>query len=504
MNPARILLALSLLVSVGGRLCAAGETPQALPRATPEEEGVSSAALLAFVDEAEQKVDALHSFMLVRHGHVVAEGWWSPYAAGEPHVLFSLSKSFTSTAVGLAVSEGKLSLSDPVTKFFPFEAPADPSANLKSMRVRDLLRMSTGQDKENIDKFPFHGDQDLVKAFMAMPVPFKPGTHFVYNTEATYMLSAIVQSVTGQTVLEYLRPRLFEPLGISGPTWESSAQGVSFGGFGLSVRTEDIARFGQLYLQKGKWNGRQLVPADWIDAATSLQTSNGSDPAGDWDQGYGYQFWRCRHGFYRGDGAFGQLCIVMPEYDAVLAVTAGTGDMPGELNVVWDKIIPVFSASALPADPASDRRLSDRLAGLRMAPQAGQASSPIASRIAGKRYEFPSNPIGIEAIVLEPAVAGSAQRITMRISGAEQSLECGNGSWIKGNLKTDPRETLAVAVSGAWTSDDTFTAVLCEYQTPFVLTERIRFVGDEVDMETHFNVGFSGNTPTHLAGKSKP
>ena len=137
------------------------------------------------------------------------------------------------------------------------------------------------------------------------------------------MLSAIVQKATGQTVLDYLQPRLFEPLGIEQPTWETSPQGISTGGYGLSIRTEDIAKFGQLYLQKGKWQGKQLVPASWVEAATARQTSNGSNPNSDWDQGYGYQFWRCRHGAYRGDGAFGQYCIVLPEQDAVIAITSG-------------------------------------------------------------------------------------------------------------------------------------------------------------------------------------
>ena len=160
------------------------------------------------------------------------------------------------------------------------------------------------------------------------------------------MLSAIVQKATGMTVLDYLRPRLFEPLGIEHPTWETSPQGISAGGFGLSIRTEDIARFGQLYLQKGNWQGKQLVPAAWVEAATARQTSNGSNPKSDWDQGYGYQFWRCRHGAYRGDGAFGQYCIVLPEQDAVIAITSGVKDMQAVLNLVWDKLLPAMKPVA--------------------------------------------------------------------------------------------------------------------------------------------------------------
>src|SRR5205085_2375675 len=245
------------------------------------------------------------------------EGWWAPYEAEAPHSLYSLSKSFTSTAVGLAIAEGKLSLDDPVLRFFPEDAPAEPSNNLKAMRVSDLLRMSTGHQTEP-SRTPA---RPWTKAFLAQPVPFKPGTHFLYNTSATYMLSAIVQKATGMTVLDYLRPRLFGPLGIENPTWEASPQGISAGGYGLSVRTEDIAKFGQLYLQKGKWDGKQLVPEAWVEAGTARQTSNGSNPKSDWDQGYGYQFGRRRRGAYRGDGAVGQVWVVLPEQDAVVAIT---------------------------------------------------------------------------------------------------------------------------------------------------------------------------------------
>ena len=341
---------MALVVCYSGSVCCGAD----LPRSTPEAQGVSSSAVLSFVEAADKSIDSLHSFMLVRHGHVVAEGWWSPYGAQSPHSLYSLSKSFTSTAVGLAIAEGKLSLDDEVLKFFPEDAPSKPSKNLKEMRVSDLLRMSTGQQSEP----PRTPDQPWTKTFLSQPVPFKPGTHFLYNTSGTYMLSAIVQKATGMTVLDYLRPRLFEPLGIEHPTWETSPQGISAGGFGLSIRTEDIARFGQLYLQRGKWQGKQLVPEAWVEAATARQTSNGSKPDSDWDQGYGYQFWRCRHGAFRGDGAFGQFCVVMPEQDAVIAITSGVKDMQAVLNLVWDKLLPAMKPSALPADDAAGKKLA--------------------------------------------------------------------------------------------------------------------------------------------------
>ncbi|MEZ6137765.1 MAG: serine hydrolase [Pirellulaceae bacterium] len=318
-----------------------------LPRSTPESQGVSSAGVLAYVKAADAEVDSMHSFMLVRHGQVVAEAWWAPEAADKPHVLWSLSKSFTSTAVGLAVAEGKLSIDDRVIDFFPDETPEEPSENLKSMRVRDLLTMSTGhQDEVNL-----RDQTHWRRAFLSHPVPHKPGTHFRYNTPATYMLSAIMQKVTEQKVVDYLQTRLFTPLGIAPPKWDTSPEDVSLGGYGLYLCTEDIAKFGQLYLQKGKWNGKQLIPENWIAQATSKQVSNGSDPQRDWDQGYGFQFWRCRHNAFRGDGKDGQFCIVLPDLDAVVAITANTRNMQSELNLVWEHLLPAIHPEPLKENP---------------------------------------------------------------------------------------------------------------------------------------------------------
>jgi CubicO group peptidase (beta-lactamase class C family) len=302
--------------------------------------------------------------MLVRHGQVIAEAWWKPEAADKPHVLWSLSKSFASTAVGLAAAEGKLRLEDPLLKFFPTEAPANPSDNLKAMRVRDVLSMSGGHDVE--PKFDIAAGPS-VKEFLAHPVPHPPGTWFRYNTPGTYMLSAIVTKATGQTVLDYLKPRLFEPLGIAHPEWTASAEGYSIGGYGLFIRTEDIAKFGQLYLQKGKWNGKQLLPEKWVEAATSKQVDNDKAPSGknaDWRQGYGFQFWRCQHNAFRGDGRDGQICLVMPEQDAVIAITAQTGQMQGELDLVWKILLPAFQPKPLPADAAELEKLKQTAANL--------------------------------------------------------------------------------------------------------------------------------------------
>jgi CubicO group peptidase (beta-lactamase class C family) len=186
------------------------------------------------------------------------------------------------------------------------------------------------------------------------------------------VLSAIVTKATGQTTLDFLKPRLFGPLGIEDPEWACSPEGNSLGGYGLKLRTEDVAKFGQLYLQKGRWNGKQLIPEKWVEQASSRQVPNDQESHAqigvDWQQGYGFQFWRCTHNAFRGDGAAGQLCVVIPDKDAVIAVTAATGDMQGELSAIWDKLLPSFQTSPLPEDGAGQEKLKQVIAQLEAHP----------------------------------------------------------------------------------------------------------------------------------------
>lgn len=488
----------------------------ALPRSTSEQQGISSRAILAFVEAADE-IDAMHSFMLVRHGHVVAEGWWAPYEARTPHMFFSLSKSFASTGVGLAIAEGKLRVDDAVLEFFPEAAPAERAANLQAMRVRDLLRMNTGHQSEpplRRDAAPEEPSASWIEAFLAHPVPFKPGTHFLYNTPATFMLSAIVQKVTGQTLLDYLRPRLFEPLGFENPTWTASPQGITVGGYGLNGRTEDIARFGQLYLQKGAWQGRQLVPQAWVEAATSFQTSNGSSPASDWDQGYGYQFWRSRHNSYRGDGAFGQFCLVLPEEDAVVAITSGVRDMGSVMNLVWEHLLPAMQEQPLPPDSAASAQLQEKLAALTMRLPEGQATTPLASEVSGRWYEFGENERGIQALALDFSSETEPPTLLVRADGEETRTPIGIGSWAKshggftnglGRLASVP-ERLTVAASGAWAAEDAFTIKLALCETPYTSTLRLRFEsdfeGDRLLIDSAHNVSFGPTELPQLTGRA--
>ena len=487
----RFLLALVVLAAG----CATAAPPPAapagaLPRSTPEAEGVSSGAILSFV-EAVDRIDALHGLVILRHGRVVAEAGWAPYAPGVRHELYSLSKSFTSTAVGLAVAEGLLSLDDPVLKFFPGDAPAEVPANLKAMRVRDLLTMAAGHQDETSSA----PDKITPASFLAHPVPHKPGTHFKYNTPATFMCAALVEKVSGRKLMDYLQPRLFEPLGIRGARWDVNAQGVALGGYGLRVSTEDIARFGQLYLRRGDWNGRRLLPEAWVDLATSRQMSNGSNPASDWEQGYGFQFWRCRHGAYRGDGAFGQFCVVLPEQDAVVAITAGLKDMQAVLTLLWEKLRPGFRAGALPEDPAGRAALERTLAGLRLRPAEGASTSP--AKVEGRTYRFAGNDAGIESI----AWTGTSLRV--RRKGVDLEIPAVHGGWAPGRGAWGAYADEPAAASAAWAADDTLLVKQAFTETPFVLTWTLRFTGAELALTAETNVGFGGARKTSLTGRAE-
>lgn len=471
-----------------------------LPRSTPEEQGVSSSAVLDFVTAANERIDTMNSFMLVRHGHVVAEGWWAPYNASSNHELYSLSKSFTSTAVGLAIAEGKFTLDDPVLKFFPDIAPTEPSANLKAMRVRDLLSMNTGQHSEDLEKVPLFGSDAPSKEFLNLPVAHKPGTHFLYNTPATYMLSAIVQKNTGSTVLDYLGPRLFQPLGIDNPVWGTTKEGVTFGGFGLSIRTEDIARFGQLYLQKGQWQGKQLVPADWVAAATSRQTSTGSSPTSDWEQGYGYQFWRSRHG-YRGDGAFGQFCFVLPELDAVVAITSGGKDMQAVMNLVWDKLLPAMQPAALPADAANQKKLKQTLSTLTVKTQQGKATPKVPGSFSGRTYTFPANDGKLQTFSLDWQKNRNQPVMRIKVDGTDYTVPCSRNEWVTSTYRFSIYPKAPVATTCNWIAPDTFGMKLVFFETPHIINATAKFAGDQVTLDSEMNVGFGETKQPTLIGR---
>jgi CubicO group peptidase (beta-lactamase class C family) len=466
-----------------------------LPRSLPEAQGVSPSGLLNFINAVEKSKLNVHSVMVLRHGQVVAEGWWAPYAPQLKHTLYSLSKSFTSTAVGMAVAEGKLTVEDKVVKFFPSELPATVSENLAAMRVKDLLTMSTGHDKDSTPAVRGNDNKEWVKAFLAQPVEHKPGTHFVYNSGATYMLSAIVQKLTGQTVLAYLKPRLFDPLGIEGADWEVDPKGVNTGGWGLRVRTEDIAKFGQLYLQKGMWNGKRLLPESWINDATQkqVQSAGGKRKAeeNDWLQGYGYQFWRCRNDAYRGDGAYGQYCIVIPKQDMVVAITSETSDMQAILDEVWNNILPAVQKRGT-SDKTAQTELKQKLTSLTLPPPIMQSTSPVAAQISGKVFSIDDNPSKVKSAVLTFGKDGCIFKL--QDDKGDHQVTCGINRWVDGEttFPTMPLKLVAtpvpgetktkVAGSGTWSDPNTFVMTWRFIETAHYDTITCRYGTDDVEI----------------------
>lgn len=495
----------------------------ALPRRAPEEQGVASSGLLALVDALEA-VDEVHSLMVVTRGAVVAEGWWDPYTPERPHQLFSLTKTFTAIAVGFAEAEGLLSPEDLLLDHMTLDGAA-PHPNLEQMRLSHLLTMTTGHHEDTSDRV--FEQEDWVQAFLRLPVEHEPGTHFVYNTAATHVLSAVVQQVTGERVIDYLAPRLLEPLGIRGATTEQSPTGVDTGGFGMSARTEDLARLGVLLLDDGMWRGRRVLPEGWVAAASRAHTpSTGENP--DWRQGYGYQMWRGRHGTFRGDGAFGQFCVVLPEQRTVVAITAGTQDMQGVLDALWAHLLPAVGDSPLPADADAHGRLAERLATLRHEPPLGRPPHAGAWR-AGPEGGFgvvvDPNAFGVSALrvfvgdrhtFLTVATDGSARRPRTFLDGPGDARAGGStvagayGTWqldavpifwdLPGRRARGTERPEPVACAASVDDHGALRLTVRLLETPFVADVRLARDGEDVTVTGQVNVAFGATTAPPLRG----
>ena len=452
--------------------------------------------------------------MILRHGKVIAEGWWNPYRPELKHTMYSVSKSFTSTAIGFAVSEKRLTVNDKIISFFPEYQPDSVPQNLGELRVKDLLSMSVGHASDPTGAV-ITRDSNWVKGFLALPIANKPGTKFLYNTLATYMLSAIIQKVTGEKIIDYLGPRLFDPLGITGIDWEVDPMGRNVGGWGLRVKTEDLAKFGQLYLQKGNWNGKQILPKEWIEEATTMKIEQqpgvpqSVKDSNDWVQGYGYQFWRSRFNTYRGDGAFGQYILIWPQYDAVIAVTAETGNMQDELNLIWKHLLPAFEKDKLPDDIKNSTALKEKLASLSLPkPQTG-VESPIVKDITGRVFDLQPNQNKFEKITFQNA--GNDLLVDIKADTANYKIVFGSGAWKIGETtKRGPSlvgrakahfnglPPTKIAASYRWKDANTLELTLRYIESPHTETILCRFDAGSIaiDFQNSFDNNPANKPPT--------
>jgi len=471
--------------------------PFVLPRSTPEEQGISSEGIGKFMQAIKDSGQEFHSLMILRHGHVVAEGWWHPYSPEHRQQLYSLSKSFTGTAIGLAVSEGLLSVDDPVIKFFPDLLPAEVSDNLAALKIRHLLSMTVGHGKDSILILEASASGvPWEKTFLSLPVVFKPGSQFMYNSGASFMLSAIIKKVTGQPAHEYLKPRLYEPLNITDTTWGANFEGINMGASHLRMPTEDIAKFGQLYLQEGMWNGKQVISKDWVAEASAKHIDNGKNDSS-WGYGYGYQFWLNPPGGYRADGAFGQFSMILPKLDAVVAITSESMATKTTMQIVWDVLLPEMKEAPLPKNKGAHSQLVQELKALKYDPPQMATTSPLAAKIDGKDFILDKNDFNTKAVSF--GFHNDTCVFTLKEDGKPDIvITNGINHWIrKGNLKPSAHSLFSlrridfdsiVASSATWQNENTLLLTWRFIETVHGDSLTCIFDGDKITIKPLFSV----------------
>ena len=454
-----------------------------LPRALPADYGVDPRGLVNLFDA----LDALgcHSAMLARRGHVLAEGWWKPYAPSLPHSLYSITKGFTSLAVGFAVEEGLLSLDDTVADFFSDYLPCAPCDHMRELTVRHLLTGTLGHISRM--DHDFFREADWVREAVRLYLELKPGTRFNYDNRCANLLSSLVQRRTGQTLRDWLEPRLFHKLGIRRIDWEEN-QGSSIGGWGLWLTTEELMRYGLFLLNRGAQNGERIIDPGWIDEASAAHVDtrgcrlNGMPHNRSQEAGYGYHFWRCPveggKGAFRGTGACGQQCIVLPEQEAVLVITAGSDASGDILENVWKHLIPAFDAPGI--HPGSQPDLEARLASLAVAQPVGDSLPPTLVERGGLSYAMADNPLGITRMAFD---FGETDLVSFWLGDACFTVRAGHGEWISTHGAITSRglpDTMTTvfypdaACCAAW-EDASYTLRLAYTKASFVDTLRLSF-----------------------------
>ncbi len=337
-----------------------------LPISPPAAQGVASEGILAFLDaiEADPNIEP-HGLIIQRHGHRIAEGYWAPHTPDRSRLVYSLSKTFTGTALAMQLGEGRLALDDLVCEHLP-ELFEGADERTRRMRIRHIASMSSGHDREMIMEAITADPSDPVRGFFTVAPDEEPGTLFAYNQPPVLALATILQRLCGQRLSEYLRPRVLEPLDVADLRWAQMRPGLDMGFSGVYTNLDAVARLGQLYLDDGMWDGQRLLPEGWVAQASSVQIANPQRDEPDWRQGYGFQLWRSQHG-YRGDGAFGQYMVVLPEHDAVVAMFSCEENMQAVLDLMWMHLLPAFGSSApasAQAPAQADHLLSTRLSRL--------------------------------------------------------------------------------------------------------------------------------------------
>ena len=480
-------------------------------RVTPESVGIPSSSIEALLDKLEEGWTEPHGLMIMRHGKVCAEGWWSPYAPGIRHGLQSHTKTYAATAVGIAYTEGLLKLTDRIVDIFPDEIPENPSENLKKLRVRDVLCMGCG-----MDEMP-RPSMDWIREFLATPVVHEPGTAFMYNSTGSTFLGAIVRKLTGLGLHDYLKPRLFDKIGIDADNlrWSCMPDGMEIGGGGLSATTEDNLRLMKLYADGGVWEGQRILAEDYVKLATSLQNESATEravnpPAEDNFVGYGFQIWMCRpKGVYRADGAMGQFTIVFPDRDMLLAITENAsgstgGVMPQKvLDTIWEWLasLPEASVDSLPEDEAASAHLARRMQTLAIPNPKRSPESATAAKVSGNTYKvtegyFSLDGGGMNRFMSGAAMTPGAETVKLTFGTGTATLEtvsegkttsirlAMDGSRAENHLEGNPSIALC---SAAWEQENVLKVAMRMVETCNERTFTFTFDGDNLEIADHTN-----------------
>lgn len=458
-------------------------------RVTPESVGIPSASIEALLDKLEEGWTEPHGLMIMRHGKICAEGWWAPYAPGIRHGLQSHTKTYAATAVGIAYTEGLLKLTDRIVDIFPEEIPENPSENLKKLTVRDVLCMGCG-----METMP-RPSENWIREFLATPVVHEPGTAFMYNSTGSTFLGAIVRKLTGLGLHDYLKPRLFDKIGIDADNlrWMTMPDGMEVGGGGLYATTEDNLRLMKLYADGGVWEGERILAEDYVKLATSKQNDSASEravnpPAEDNFVGYGFQIWMCRpQGVYRADGAMGQFTIVFPDRDMLLAITENAsgstgGEMPQKaLDTIWQWLntLPDAGVQMLPEDDAASTHLARRMQMLALAAPKRSPESAVQEKVNENTYAIAdgyfcltSSPINHIMSGSTPPAGADAIRLSFEegcalletvTGGKTETIRIAmNGAYTETNLNSMPGVALC---SGIWEQENVFTITMRMVET---------------------------------------
>jgi CubicO group peptidase (beta-lactamase class C family) len=467
-------------------------------RSEPREAGVNAAIVAAFLDDAAAAGLDIHGVMLHRAGRVVAEGWRWPYRADRPRIMHSATKSVMACAIGMALEEGRFGLQDKVVSFFPELIYGSVDAKLASMTVEHLLTMRAGHAEETSGSIWRGIATSWTAEFFKIPLVHQPGTTFMYTSAASYMLSAILTQVTGQTLHEYLKPRFFEPLGIVGEQWDLGPDNVNPGGNGLTMKTADLLKLGVLHAQGGVWEGRHLLSETWIAAATR---SHGDD--------YGYQWATMAGDAYAAIGIFMQFVMVFPHHQAALAVVGASQEGSRVYRPIVQRHFPRAFEERLPASEAqeADAHLRSRLVAAGEQPPLAANASNTAARISGKTFRVEPNPVGVTAVKF----SFEKDRCVFHLVDAagDHSVVCGLHGWIESRTDVPGAdlhhgyslESAVVVASAAWADENTLRMRWIFAETAFQDTVSCRFEGDRVTVERSVNVNSSARSWPPLSGK---